>query len=145
MISRLKPDNVKVLSLTTIATPHRGSAFADYMFETIGCRYLENISQHSLTPGSTLRAQVVSNYGILWFGNRGLFPIDPHIHARRIQRENPGCGRHQVSLSDFLRRSTVNSPVDTIHMEPAWSLRRGLSLLSRIPSSSSRKAESTMG
>ncbi|KAJ4358075.1 lipase 2 [Didymosphaeria variabile] len=36
MISRLKPDNVKVLSLTTIATPHRGSAFADYMFDTIG-------------------------------------------------------------------------------------------------------------
>ena len=36
MISRLKPPNVKVLSLTTIATPHRGSAFADYMLETLG-------------------------------------------------------------------------------------------------------------
>lgn len=36
MISQLKPPNVKVLSLTTIATPHRGSAFADYMFDTIG-------------------------------------------------------------------------------------------------------------
>jgi len=36
MISRLKPPNVKVLSLTTIATPHRGSAFADYMFKWIG-------------------------------------------------------------------------------------------------------------
>ncbi|KAA6416082.1 MAG: alpha beta-hydrolase [Lasallia pustulata] len=36
MISRLKPPNVKVLSLTTIASPHRGSAFADYMFDTIG-------------------------------------------------------------------------------------------------------------
>ncbi|KAF1988532.1 alpha/beta-hydrolase [Aulographum hederae CBS 113979] len=36
MISRLKPPNVKVLSLTTIASPHRGSAFADYMFDRIG-------------------------------------------------------------------------------------------------------------
>ncbi|KAF2662610.1 alpha/beta-hydrolase [Lophiostoma macrostomum CBS 122681] len=37
MISRLKPD-FNVLSLTTIATPHRGSAFADYCFDTIGDR-----------------------------------------------------------------------------------------------------------
>lgn len=36
MISRLKPPNVEVLSLTTIATPHRGSAFADYLFKQIG-------------------------------------------------------------------------------------------------------------
>lgn len=36
MISRLQPDNVEVLSLTTVATPHRGSAFADYVFEEIG-------------------------------------------------------------------------------------------------------------
>lgn len=36
MISRLHPPNVKVLSLTTIATPHRGSAFADYLFRRIG-------------------------------------------------------------------------------------------------------------
>ncbi|KAK4541930.1 hypothetical protein LTR36_007294 [Oleoguttula mirabilis] len=36
MISQLKPPNVKVLSLTTIATPHRGSSFADYLFTWIG-------------------------------------------------------------------------------------------------------------
>lgn len=36
MISRLKPPNVKVLSLTTVASPHRGSAFADYVFDQIG-------------------------------------------------------------------------------------------------------------
>ncbi|KAK0345526.1 lipase 2 [Friedmanniomyces endolithicus] len=36
MISRLQPPNVRVLSLTTIATPHRGSAFADYLFRQIG-------------------------------------------------------------------------------------------------------------
>lgn len=36
MISRLRPPNVRVLSLTTIASPHRGSAFADYVFDRIG-------------------------------------------------------------------------------------------------------------
>lgn len=36
MISQLKPKGVEVLSLTTIATPHHGSAFADYLFQKIG-------------------------------------------------------------------------------------------------------------
>jgi triacylglycerol lipase len=36
MISRLKPPNVRVVSLTTVASPHRGSAFADYCFDQIG-------------------------------------------------------------------------------------------------------------
>jgi len=40
MISRLKPENVDVLSLTTIASPHRGSAFADFVFQEIGPGYL---------------------------------------------------------------------------------------------------------
>lgn len=43
MISRLKPPNVKVLSLTTIASPHRGSAFADYMFNQIGPERLPKV------------------------------------------------------------------------------------------------------
>ncbi|KAH7138643.1 Alpha/Beta hydrolase protein [Dendryphion nanum] len=43
MISRLKPLDFNVLSLTTIATPHRGSAFADYMFESIGPRQIKRI------------------------------------------------------------------------------------------------------
>ena len=36
MISRLQPDNVEVLSLTTVASPHRGSSFADFCFQEIG-------------------------------------------------------------------------------------------------------------
>jgi len=40
MISCLKPNNVNVLSLTTIASPHRGSAFADFVFQEIGPGYL---------------------------------------------------------------------------------------------------------
>ena len=45
MISRLKPSNVDVKSLTTIATPHRGSAFADYVFEKIGKERLPRVYQ----------------------------------------------------------------------------------------------------
>lgn len=36
MISQLKPPNVDVKSLTTIASPHRGSAFADWLMDEIG-------------------------------------------------------------------------------------------------------------
>jgi triacylglycerol lipase len=43
MISRLKPPNVEVLSLTTIASPHRGSAFADYLFTAIGPRNIPRL------------------------------------------------------------------------------------------------------
>lgn len=43
MISRLRPLDFDVLSLTTVATPHRGSAFADYMFESIGPRNIKRI------------------------------------------------------------------------------------------------------
>ena len=43
MISRVQPPNVKVLSLTTIATPHRGSAFADYIFNQIGPRSIPRV------------------------------------------------------------------------------------------------------
>ena len=43
MISQLNPPNVKVRSLTTVASPHRGSAFADYCFEQIGTERLPKI------------------------------------------------------------------------------------------------------
>lgn len=43
MISRMKPGNVRVRSLTTVASPHRGSAFADYVFERIGKDRLSDV------------------------------------------------------------------------------------------------------
>ncbi|KAJ5201525.1 uncharacterized protein N7498_006188 [Penicillium cinerascens] len=42
MISRLRPQ-FKVLSLTTIATPHRGSSVADYVLDQIGADRLPQI------------------------------------------------------------------------------------------------------
>ncbi|KAJ6018155.1 hypothetical protein N7451_001534 [Penicillium sp. IBT 35674x] len=43
MISRLRLEKFKVLSLTTIATPHRGSAVADYVLDQIGVDRLPQI------------------------------------------------------------------------------------------------------
>ena len=43
MISQLKPPNIRVLSLTTVATPHRGSAFADYTFRFIGPKNIPSL------------------------------------------------------------------------------------------------------
>ncbi|KAK1448348.1 triacylglycerol lipase [Colletotrichum cuscutae] len=43
MISHLKPRDVKVLSLVTVATPHRGSAFADYLLGGQGPIKLANL------------------------------------------------------------------------------------------------------
>ncbi|OTB09290.1 hypothetical protein M426DRAFT_316573 [Hypoxylon sp. CI-4A] len=43
MISHLQPKNVDVRSLVTVASPHRGSAFADYLFDEIGPERLPTI------------------------------------------------------------------------------------------------------
>lgn len=43
MISHLQPKNVNVRSLVTVASPHRGSAFADYLFKEIGTDRLPSI------------------------------------------------------------------------------------------------------
>ncbi|CAG8980564.1 hypothetical protein HYALB_00002562 [Hymenoscyphus albidus] len=43
MISQLQPENVNVLSLTTIASPHRGSSFADFVIDEIGPAHLPRI------------------------------------------------------------------------------------------------------
>lgn len=43
MISHLKPQNVHVRSLVTVATPHHGSAFADYVFDEIGAELLPSV------------------------------------------------------------------------------------------------------
>ncbi|GAB1196152.1 hypothetical protein APSETT444_005419 [Aspergillus pseudonomiae] len=43
MISHLRPKNFKVLSLTTIATPHRGSSVADYLLKQIGDERLAQV------------------------------------------------------------------------------------------------------
>ncbi|KAH8670827.1 putative triacylglycerol lipase [Xylariales sp. PMI_506] len=43
MISQLKPPSVDVRSLVTVASPHHGSAFADYLFDEIGAERLPGL------------------------------------------------------------------------------------------------------
>lgn len=43
MISHLQPRGVAVHSLVTVASPHHGSAFADYLFEQIGAERLPSV------------------------------------------------------------------------------------------------------
>ncbi|KAJ6147345.1 hypothetical protein N7497_009327 [Penicillium chrysogenum] len=43
MISHIRPEEFKVLSLTTIASPHRGSSVADYVLDQIGADRLPQI------------------------------------------------------------------------------------------------------
>ncbi|KAI1639991.1 triacylglycerol lipase [Biscogniauxia mediterranea] len=43
MISRLRPRNVKVRSLVTIASPHRGCSFADYLLDQIGAENVPKV------------------------------------------------------------------------------------------------------
>lgn len=56
MISQLRPENVKVLSLTTIASPHRGSYFADFILHEIGPTYLPKLykwfTNHGISTGA---------------------------------------------------------------------------------------------
>lgn len=43
MVSQLQPAGVDVKSLVTVASPHHGSAFADYLFDEIGPEYLPRL------------------------------------------------------------------------------------------------------
>ncbi|KAK3316677.1 Alpha/Beta hydrolase protein [Apodospora peruviana] len=43
MVSQLQPSSVDVKSLVTVATPHHGSAFADYLMDEIGPDYLPRL------------------------------------------------------------------------------------------------------
>ncbi|PWW75623.1 alpha/beta-hydrolase [Tuber magnatum] len=66
MISKLKPLDFKVLSLTTVATPHRGSAFADYCLESIGERWIPRVYKALETIGMQTGAfsQLTAEYMI---------------------------------------------------------------------------------
>ena len=79
MISQLKPDNVKVLSLTTVATPHRGSAFADFMLDEIGPKHLLRL--YKLLEGAGLGTgafkQLTRDYMVHDFNPKT--PDDPSV------------------------------------------------------------------
>ncbi|QQK43795.1 Arrestin-like, N-terminal [Penicillium digitatum] len=64
MISHIRPEKFKILSLTTIASPHRGSSVADYIFDQIGADRLPQIyyALHRLNVETGAFSQLTRKY-----------------------------------------------------------------------------------
>ncbi|RDL38960.1 uncharacterized protein BP5553_03300 [Venustampulla echinocandica] len=121
MVSRLQPDNVDVLSLTTIATPHRGSAFADYCFEEIGPHYLPRIynffNHWGISTGAfsqltrkymceEFNTKVLDAAGVRYFSygatsNPHLFSVFKHPHSILAKLEGPNDGLVSVASAKW--------------------------------------------
>lgn len=121
LISRLeRRADVRVLSLTTIATPHRGSAFADYLFDGIGAARLPAV--YRLVEGVGLEtgafAQLTQRYlrdefnprvpddpAVRYFSYGAMVDhlpfLSPFRHSRKTihQREGPNDGLVSVASS----------------------------------------------
>ncbi|KAF2967629.1 hypothetical protein GQX73_g5934 [Xylaria multiplex] len=79
MISHLRPANVTVRSLVTVASPHHGSSFADFLFREIGSDRLPEIYRLLERVGMETGAfeQLTSTYMINDFNPRTL--DDPEV------------------------------------------------------------------
>ncbi|RYP78829.1 hypothetical protein DL771_000214 [Monosporascus sp. 5C6A] len=79
MISHLQPKNVAVHSLVTVASPHQGSAFADYVFDHIGPDVLPSIYKFVEGIGMDTGAfqQLTRHYMAEEFNPRT--PDDPNV------------------------------------------------------------------
>lgn len=83
LISRLRPETFKVVSLTTIACPHRGSPFADYLIDNVIGRerlpswlaVLDKLSLHTAGDGSAFNALTTESMAI--FNEQ--VPDDPNV------------------------------------------------------------------
>ncbi|KAJ8123538.1 hypothetical protein ONZ43_g544 [Nemania bipapillata] len=79
MISHLRPTNVAVRSLVTVASPHHGSSFADFLFREIGDQRLPEIYRLLERVGMETGAfeQLTSTYMENSFNPRT--PDDPRV------------------------------------------------------------------
>ncbi|KAH9900222.1 putative triacylglycerol lipase [Xylariomycetidae sp. FL2044] len=79
MISRLQPKDVDVKSLVTVASPHRGSAFADYLLDEIGAETLPTIYKFVEGVGMATGAfeQLTQKYMLNTFNSS--IPDDPFV------------------------------------------------------------------
>ncbi|EHK99927.1 putative Lipase 2 [Glarea lozoyensis 74030] len=135
MISRLRPDNVNVLSLTTIASPHRGSYFADFLIEEIGPNVLPKLynffNGHGISTGAF--SQLTQKYmqeefnpktpdvrGVQYFSygatvEPGMFSPFRQSHAIVERKEGPNDGLTAV-----------------LAMEVGWDREESETLLARL-------------
>lgn len=135
MVSRLRPNNVDVLSLTTIATPHRGSAFADYCFEEIGPHYLPRIygffDHWGISTGAfrqltrkymseEFNSKVPDAPGVRYFSygamaNPHLFSVFKHPHSVLAKLEGPNDG--MVSVESAKWGTYKGTLIDVSHLD----------------------------
>ncbi|KAL1961851.1 hypothetical protein VTN77DRAFT_975 [Rasamsonia byssochlamydoides] len=123
MISRLRPTEFKVRSLTTIVTPHRGSAVADYFVERVNSNFTRLRRLSSLVDRVKIDARAFSqltrkymqeefnpnipdvehvkyfSYGALF--HPGLFSIFRHFHRILEKTEGPNDGLVSVASSKW--------------------------------------------
>ena len=127
LITHLTDRTFKVLSLTTIATPHRGSAFASHFLDTIGPSRLPSVlSLLDLLPNGggdgkafeslTIDKMKVFNENVPDVGGVKYFSwgatYDPGIidtwrypHSVIMEKEGPNDGLVSVESSKWVRGS----------------------------------------
>ncbi|KAG0138070.1 hypothetical protein HOY82DRAFT_546310 [Tuber indicum] len=121
MISKLKPLDFEVLSLTTVATPHRGSAFADYCLKVIGKQRIPRVFKALETIGMQTGAfsQLTTEYMINEFNGSvpneesvryfsygamtqpSLFSMFRTPHRIILENEGPNDGLVSVSSAQW--------------------------------------------
>ncbi|KAK4042647.1 Alpha/Beta hydrolase protein [Parachaetomium inaequale] len=124
MISQLQPASVNVKSLITVATPHHGSPFADYLIDGIGPNYLPrlyNLWERTTGWEPSAFSQLTTKYMAEEFNPRT--PDDPTVryfsygamvrhkppllspfrHSHRVieEREGPNDGLVSVESSKW--------------------------------------------
>lgn len=100
MISHLRPTNVKVRSLVTVASPHHGSSFADFLFQEIGNDRLPEIYRFLERVGMETGAfeQLTSTYMNEKFNPNT--PDDPDVRYFSY-----GASTHRLPLLSPFRQS----------------------------------------
>ncbi|KAI1502620.1 triacylglycerol lipase [Biscogniauxia marginata] len=101
MISRLQLKDVNVRSLVTIASPHRGSSFADYLFDEIGEESLPTVYKFVEGVGIDTGAfkQLTQSYMTGKFNPET--PDDPNVRWVISHLEGPNDGLVSVESSKW--------------------------------------------
>ncbi|KAI0540492.1 Alpha/Beta hydrolase protein [Xylaria digitata] len=108
MISHLRPANVTVRSLVTVASPHHGSSFADFLFREIGSDRLPELYRLLERVGMETGAfeQLTSTYMINDFNPRTLDDPEVSYFSYGATMDRPPL------LSPFRRSHSVISRVE---------------------------------
>ncbi|DAA79727.1 TPA_exp: Uncharacterized protein A8136_0500 [Trichophyton benhamiae CBS 112371] len=121
MISKLRPTTFEVVSLTTIATPHRGSAVADYILEWLGG--LENGAFKQLTReylAHTFNPDVMNADDVRYYSYGAVLSPDTwsmFSQSRRILDNEEGPNDGLVSVASSKWGCYKGTLVDVSHID----------------------------